>query len=72
MKMKLSGMEAMELDGHIGRVRVTDSGLQLDIRLDRPLGWSAGAVLTRQDVFRMLWLMLKSPATWGFLLFNRR
>ena len=72
MKMKLSGMEAMELEGAIGRVRVVEGGLQLDIRLDRPLGWTAGAVLARKDVWRLAWLMLKSPATWGFLLFNRR
>ena len=71
MKMKLSGMEAMELEGAIGRVQVQEGGLQLDIRLDKPLGWSAGARLSRGDVLRLIGLMLRSPRTWAFLLFNR-
>jgi hypothetical protein len=72
MQMHLSGMEGIQLAGRIGRVRVSDGALRLDIRLERPLGWSAAAALDRADAWRLLWLLIKSPAVWGFLLFKRR
>ena len=39
MKMSMSGMEGIEMDGRIARCRVDAGHLALDIRLSKPVGW---------------------------------
>jgi hypothetical protein len=72
MKMQLSGMEGVALEGVIGRCMVNGDTLQVDIRLSKPVGWSTTAQLTRQDTLRLIWLVLKSPSIWAWLLGGRR
>jgi hypothetical protein len=70
MKMSMSGMEGIEMDGRIARCRVDAGHLALDIRLSRPVGWQAGARLSRKDVWNLAWMILKSPAALAYVLFG--
>lgn len=70
MKMSLSGLDGMELDGSISRCYVDSNRLVLELDLEKPLGWSAGAHLTRGDVFRFISILVRNPRAWAFLLFG--
>lgn len=70
MKMSMSGMEGIELDGRIARSRVAEGSLVLELRLSKPVGWQASARLTRADVWSLVWMLLSSPRALGFVLFG--
>lgn len=75
MKMRVSGLEGMELDGSVSRIHVADGHIVLNVRLKNPVGWEANSQMSRQDVWRVLGMILKRPAVLAFLLFgyqNRR
>jgi hypothetical protein len=61
MKMSVSGLEGVELDGRIARCRVADGRVVFDIRLNLPVGWQATAGLSREDFWAFTWSLLSSP-----------
>ena len=70
MKMSVSGLEGVELDGRIARCRVAEGRIVFDIRLNLPVGWQATARLNRADVFAFAWSMLRNPRALLFLVFG--
>lgn len=70
MKMSMSGLEGMELDGRIARCRVAERHLVLELRMSQPVGWQASASLTRADVLSFAWMLLRSPKALAFVLFG--
>jgi hypothetical protein len=70
MKMSVSGLEGVELDGRIARSRVADGRIVFDIRLNLPVGWQATARLNRGDVLSFAWSLLSNPKALLFLIFG--
>lgn len=70
MKMKVSGLEGIELSGEIARLCVTDGSLVMEMRLNKPVGWKASAALTHKDLMVMAKLLLLRPVNLRYLLFG--
>lgn len=70
MKMSVSGLEGVELDGRIARCRVVDSRVVFDIRLNLPVGWQATARLSRGDLWSFAWSLLSSPRALLYMFFG--
>lgn len=70
MKMSVSGLEDMELDGRISRCHVAEQHLVLELRLNKPVGWRGSARLTRSDVLSFAWMLLRSPKALAYVLFG--
>lgn len=70
MKMSVSGLEGVELDGRIARCRVAEGRVVFDIRLNLPVGWQATARLNRRDVWSFAWSLLSSPRALVYLIFG--
>jgi hypothetical protein len=70
MKMSVSGLAGVELDGRIARSRVADGRIGFDIRLNLPVGWQATARLNRADVWSFAWSLLSSPRALLYLFFG--
>lgn len=70
MKMSVSGLEGVELDGRIARSRVSQGHVVFDIRLNLPVGWEATARLSRKDLWSFAWALLSSPKALAFMIFG--
>jgi hypothetical protein len=72
MKMKVSGLENMELAGNITGFRVSRGYLLMNIRLTTPVGWNAEAALTHKDLMTFMKLLLSKPSIISYILFGSR
>ncbi len=69
MKMKVSGLEGVELKGNIARLHESAGYLILDIRLSSPVGWRATATLTHKDLWDFVKLLMR-PSNLRYVLFG--
>ena len=72
MKMKVSGLESVELAGEIAGIHESDGYLIMDVRLTTPVGWHARAALTRKDLMSFVKLFLSKPSNLRSLFFGIR
>ncbi len=70
MKMKVSGLENVELVGDIKAVYESDGDLIMDVRLTKPVGWQARAALTHKDLMTLIKLLLLKPANLRYMVFG--
>lgn len=69
MRMKVSGLQHVELVGEVTGLNESDGYLVMNVRLDNPVGWSAKAALTHRDLMTLLKLLMR-PAALGYMLFG--
>ena len=69
MRMKVSGLENVELVGEIAGLHESDGYLVMNVRLTKPVGWHARAALTHKDLMALLKLLLK-PANLRYTVFG--
>jgi hypothetical protein len=69
MRMKVSGLQNVELVGDIAGVRESDGYLVMTVRLTKPVGWQASAALTRKDLMNLVKLLLFKPSNLLYVLF---
>ena len=69
MKMKVSGLENIELAGDIAGLNESDGYLVMNVRLTTPVGWHARAALNHKDLMTLMKLLLK-PANLRYILFG--
>jgi hypothetical protein len=69
MKMKVSGLENIELIGEITGLRESDGYLVMSARLTTPVGWDARASLTHKDLMTLVKLLLR-PANLRYVIFG--
>ncbi|MBN2074549.1 MAG: hypothetical protein JW762_03260 [Dehalococcoidales bacterium] len=69
MKMKVSGLENVELVGKVTDVYKKDGYLVLDVGLTIPIGWNAKAAMTHKDLMYLVKLLLK-PANLLYIFFG--
>jgi len=72
MKMKVSGLENIELMGDITGFRVSNEYLLMDIRLTKPVGWHAEAYLSHRDLMTFIRLLLSKPSNLHYIIFGTR
>ena len=70
MKMKVSGLDNMELAGDITGFRESGGYLVMDVRLTTPVGWYAKASLTHKDLMTLVKLLLFKPSNLRYLFFG--
>jgi len=70
MKMKVSGLQNVELVGEVSGVRESEGYLTMTIRLTKPLGWHATAAMTHKDLINLVKLLLFNPANLSYFLFG--
>jgi hypothetical protein len=69
MKMKVSGLQHVELIGDVTRLSESEGYLVMNVTLRNPVGWSATAALTHRDLMHLVKLLLR-PAALRFILFG--
>ena len=69
MKMKVSGLENVELAGDISGLHESDGYLVMTVRLTTPVGWHARVALPHKDLIALIKLMLK-PANLSYVIFG--
>jgi hypothetical protein len=69
MKMKVSGLQHVELMGDVTSLSDSEGYLVMNITLKNPVGWSATASLTHRDLMTLVKLLLK-PAALRYVLFG--
>ncbi len=69
MKMKVSGLQHVELVGEVTRLNESEGYLQLKVRLDSPAGWTATAALTHRDLMTLMKLLVR-PTALRYILFG--
>jgi hypothetical protein len=69
MKMKVSGLQHVELIGRVTRLSESDGFLVMNVKLDNPVGWSATAALTHRDLMTLVKLLLR-PSALRYILFG--
>jgi hypothetical protein len=69
MRMKVSGLESVELVGEIAGLHESDGYLVMNVRLTTPVGWHARAALTHKDLMALVKLLLK-PANLRYVIFG--
>ena len=72
MKMKVSGLENVELAGDITGFRVSKGHLIMNMRLTTPVGWHAEAALTHKDLMTFVRLLLSKPSNLQYIIFGSR
>lgn len=70
MKMKVSGLESIELAGEIVGFHESDGYLIMDVRLTTPVGWQARVALTHKDFMTFVKLLLFKPSNLRYLFFG--
>jgi hypothetical protein len=70
MRMKVSGLQNVELVGDIAGFRESDGYLMMTIRLTKPVGWQASAALTHKDLMKLIKLFLLNPSNLRYILFG--
>ncbi len=69
MKMKVSGLQHVELIGDVAQLSESDGYLVMNVKLDSPVGWTATAALTHRDLMTLVKLLLK-PSALRYILFG--
>jgi hypothetical protein len=69
MKMKVSGLQHVELIGDVTRLSESEGHLVMNVTLRNPVGWSATASLTHRDLMNLVKLLLK-PSALRYVLFG--
>ena len=69
MRMKVSGLENVELAGDIAGMHESGGYLVMNVRLTTPVGWYAQTALTHQDLMALIKLLLK-PANLRYIIFG--
>jgi hypothetical protein len=69
MKMKVSGLQHIELVGNVTGLDESDGYLIMNVRLDTPVGWTAAAALTHRDLLTLVKLLLR-PSALRYMLFG--
>ncbi len=69
MKMKVSGLQHIELVGDVTRLEESDGYLVMNVRLHNPAGWTATAALSHRDLTRLVRLLIR-PAALRYMLFG--
>ena len=62
MRLRVSGLQHVELVGEVTRLNESDGYLLMNVRLDSPVGWSATAALTHRDLMTLMKLLMRPPA----------
>ncbi len=70
MKMKVSGLENVELVGDITGISESKGYLIMNVRLTTPLGWQAKAALTHKDLRNLIKLLLLRPSNLRYMIFG--
>ncbi len=70
MKMKVSGLQNVELVGDIAGFCERDGCLMMTIRLTKPVGWQASAALTHKDIMTLVKLFLLNPSNLRYIFFG--
>ena len=69
MKMKVSGLQHVELVGEVTRLNESEGYLLMNVKLDNPVGWTATAALTHSDLMTLIKLLAR-PAALRYVLFG--
>ncbi len=69
MRMRVSGLQHVELVGEVSRLSESEGYLVMNVRLDSPVGWTATASLTHRDLMTLLKLLVR-PAALRYVLFG--
>ena len=69
MKMKVSGLQHVELVGNVTRLRESEGYLVMNVKLDNPVGWTATAALTHSDLMKLMKLLIR-PSAIRYILFG--
>lgn len=69
MKMKVSGLQHVELIGDVTQLSESEGYLVMNVKLDNPVGWTATAALTHHDLMTLVKLLLK-PSALRYILFG--
>ncbi len=69
MKMKVSGLQHVELIGGVTQLVETDGYLVMNIKLESPVGWSATAALTHSDLMKLFKFLFK-PSVLRYICFG--
>lgn len=69
MKMKVSGLQHVELIGNVTQLSESDGYLVMNVKLDSPVGWTAIAALTHRDLMTLVKLLLR-PSALRYILFG--
>jgi len=69
MKMKVSGLQHVELIGNVTQLSESDGYLVMNVKLDSPVGWTATAALTHRDLMTLVKLLLR-PSALRYILFG--
>ncbi len=70
MKMRVSGLQNVELVGDIAAIRESDGYLTMTVRLTKPVGWQASAALTHKDLMNLVKLLLFKPSNLLYVFFG--
>jgi len=70
MRMKVSGLQNVELVGDITGFHESDGYLIMDVRLTTPVGWQARAALTHKDLMKLVKLLLLKPGNLRYIFFG--
>jgi hypothetical protein len=69
MKMKVSGLQHVELLGSVTRLSESEGYLVMNIKLDAPVGWTATAALTHRDLMNLMKLLIR-PSVIRYIFFG--
>lgn len=69
MRMKVSGLQHIELVGDVTRLTESEGYLVMNVKLDTPVGWTATAALTHRDLMRLMKLLVQ-PAALRYVFFG--
>ena len=69
MRMKVSGLQHVELIGSVTQISESDGYLLMNVKLDNPVGWSATAALTHRDLMTLVKLLMR-PSALRYILFG--
>jgi hypothetical protein len=69
MKMRVSGLQHIELVGEVTRLSESEGYLVMNVRLDNPAGWTAAAALTHRDLMMLIKLIIR-PSALRYVIFG--
>lgn len=70
MRMRVSGLQNVELVGDITGFHESEGYLIMNVRLTTPVGWEARAALTHRDLMNLVKLLLLKPANLRYIFFG--
>jgi hypothetical protein len=69
MKMKVSGLQHVELLGNVTKLNESEGYLVMNLKLDNPVGWTATAALTHRDLMKLMKMLIR-PSVIRYILFG--